>query len=198
VKEAVQVNKAHKGTRLWRIVALLVLAFAAVGVPTAQAYDMWTCPGEFRDAVDQFKMEGGEADFGDDLHLGGAPQGTAVACWDGNVQSADASRVILRGKLYLDRPVPVPLPGPGSGPPTAANQVCAFAVIRFVNANGTVRATRTVPDLCGSTGLKSRDVTEAVNVPVTTIRLDLFARFSNNIGDPPHTEMVKTVHVRFH
>jgi hypothetical protein len=67
-----------------------------------------------------------------------------------------------------------------------------------VNANGTVIATRNVPDLCGSTGLKSRDVTEAVNVPVTRIRLELFARFTNNIGDSPRTQSVQTVNVRFH
>ncbi|MDT5091111.1 MAG: hypothetical protein QOH60_474 [Mycobacterium sp.] len=192
-------NKVQRGTRLGRIAALLVVAFAAVGVPTAQAYDVWSCPGDFRSKVVQFKMEGGVGDFGDDLHLGGAPQGTAVACWDGNVQNANASRVFLKGKSYLDLPsVVLPdLPGLPPGGGTVAGPVCTFATIRFVNANGTVRATRTTPELCGTTGLKSRDVNEAVNVPVTTIRLDLSARFSNSIGDPPHTEVVKTVHVRF-
>jgi hypothetical protein len=200
MKEAGQMNKLHRATRLARIVAVLVLAFAAQGVPTAQAYDMWSCPGDFRSEVDQFKMEGGVGDFGDDLHLGGGPQGTAVACWDGNAQNANASRVFLKGKSYLDLPsVVLPdLPGLPPGGGTVSGPVCTFATIRFVNANGTVRATRNVPELCGTTGLTSRDVNEAVTVPVKTIRLDLFARYSNSIGDPPRTVNVKTVHIRFH
>jgi hypothetical protein len=189
VKEAGQMNKAYKGMRLWRIVALLALAFAAVGVPTAHAYDYWTCPGEFRDAVDQVKAEGGGADFGDDLHLGGAPQGTAVVCWDGNVRNPNAARVFLRGKLYHDN-----LPGgccaPGGAP--AADDLCVSAVIKFVDANGTVRATHTEPDLCGDPGLRSREVNVTVNVPVTRMRLE------NNAGDPPLVDRTKVVTASFH
>jgi hypothetical protein len=186
IEEAGQMNEAHKVTGLWRIVALLVLAFAAQGVPTAQAYDGGTCPGEFRDVVRQFKVDGGDVDFGDDLHLGGAPQGTAVACWDGNVQNANAARVILRGKLYLDYRT------------IGDSTVCASAVIKFLNANGTVRATHNTPDLCGTGGLRSRDVGVTVALPVTRIRLELFGRYDDAFGDPPHTDLARSVNVSFH
>jgi hypothetical protein len=43
-----------------------------------------------------FKMNGGEVDFGDDLHLGGSPQGNAIVVW-----SIDG-RVAIRGRLYSD------------------------------------------------------------------------------------------------
>jgi hypothetical protein len=188
MKEAGQMNVAHKVTGLWRIVALLVLVFGAVGVPRAQAYDWWTCPSEFRDAVDQFKAEGGGADFGDDLHLGGAPQGTAVVCWDGNVRNPNAARVFLRGKMYRDN-----LQGYN-----VSEQLCVFTVIKFLDANGTVRATHTEPDLCGDPGLRSREVNVTVTVPVTRMRLDLFTKLVNDIGDPPQTDRTKTVTASFH
>jgi hypothetical protein len=46
--------------------------------------------------VETFKISGGNADFGDEPHVGGVPQGTAVVCWltDG--------RVAILGKLYSD------------------------------------------------------------------------------------------------
>jgi hypothetical protein len=191
-KEAGQMNKAHKGMRLWRIVVLLALAFAAVGVPTAQAYDYWTCPSEFRDAVDQFKAEGGGADFGDDLHLGGAPQGTAVVCWDGNLRNANAARVILRGKLYHDN-----LPDLCCGGEPAGEELCVSTVIKFVDANGNVRATHTEPDLCGDPGLRSRELNVTVALPVTRMRLELYTK-GYNAGDVPRVERTKVVTASFH
>lgn len=183
-------NKAHNVTGLWRIVALLVLAFATQSVPTAQAYDWWTCPGEFRDAVDQFRAEGGGADFGDDLHLGGAPQGTAVVCWDGNLRNPNAARVILRGKMYRDN-------AQGIG---VSEDLCVFSVIKFLDANGTVRATHTEPDLCGDPGLRSREVSVTVTTPVTRMRLELFTKrvFDDVIGEPPAVERTRTATASFH
>lgn len=184
-------NEAQKVTRLWRIVALLVLAFAAVGIPTAQAYDMWSCPSEFRDAVDQFKIDGGEADFGDDLHLGGSPQGTAVACWDGDLQNANATRVVLRGNLYRDV----------LGGDLSPNRICAHAGIRFFSADGVVRATPNVPEACanaGTGGLISREVNVTVATPVTMIRLDLSVRYTDSLGNPQGSTLTKTKNVRFH
>jgi hypothetical protein len=46
--------------------------------------------------VERFSLDGGGADFGDELHLAGAPQGAAIICW-----SIDG-RVAVKGKLYAD------------------------------------------------------------------------------------------------
>ena len=47
--------------------------------------------------VSAFSIDGGKADFGDDLDIGGAPRGTAVVCW-----SRDG-RASVKGKLYADQ-----------------------------------------------------------------------------------------------
>jgi len=46
--------------------------------------------------VETFKIDGGQADFGDDPHLLGAPQGDAVVCW------LNSGKVAVLGKLYSD------------------------------------------------------------------------------------------------
>lgn len=46
--------------------------------------------------VDAFRIDGGEVDFGDELHLAGVPQGEAVVCWRTN------GRVTVLGKLFSD------------------------------------------------------------------------------------------------
>ena len=78
-------------------------ALIATTAGTAQAYDGGTCNSIYGaqnvDVADQFTIETGTAgnlDFGDDLHLFGAPQGTAVVC------STYDGRVRLIGKLFVD------------------------------------------------------------------------------------------------
>jgi hypothetical protein len=66
-----------------------------------QAYDRGDCVRIFgNDAnvakVDFFSVNGGGADFGDELHLFGAPLGTAVVCF------ATSGRIAVKGKLYAD------------------------------------------------------------------------------------------------
>jgi len=71
----------------------------------AEAFDSGTCNSLFgadnvRSAV-AFKIDTGavgKVDFGDHLHLGGAPQGTAVVC------SSKARAVAVRGYLFTDTP----------------------------------------------------------------------------------------------
>ena len=46
--------------------------------------------------VEFFNVNGGGADFGDELHLFGAPLGTAVVCF------ATSGRIAVKGKLYAD------------------------------------------------------------------------------------------------
>lgn len=46
--------------------------------------------------VKSFKINGGDVDFGDHLHFGGAPQGNAIIVW-----SIDG-RVAVRGILFSD------------------------------------------------------------------------------------------------
>jgi len=69
----------------------------------AQAFDSGDCNSTFGAAnvidVDQFSKDtgtSGRVDFGDHMHLGGAPQGTAVACW------SSTGRVLLKGYLFSD------------------------------------------------------------------------------------------------
>jgi hypothetical protein len=46
--------------------------------------------------VKSFKIDGGEVDFGDHLHIGGSPQGNAIVVW-----SIDG-RAAVRGVLFSD------------------------------------------------------------------------------------------------
>lgn len=144
----------------WIAGVLVLLGSLAPGVPTARAYDASTCgSGTSWEDVDQFAVNTGVADFGDDLHLGGTPRGTAVACWDGNLQAGTASRVTLTGKLYRDS---------GSGEP------CASVEVLFLDGAAGVRARHRPPELCGPGGLRSRVVNVTVNVPVNRIRILLY------------------------
>ena len=69
----------------------------------AEAFDSGTCNSVFgadnvRRAV-TFKIDTGtvgKVDFGDHLHLWGAPQGTAVVCWQ------KAGSVAVKGRLFTD------------------------------------------------------------------------------------------------
>lgn len=72
--------------------------------------------------VEPFRINGGEVDFGDLLHLGGAPQGDAVVCW------LNDGRVAVMGKLFSDN---------FQDPQTATVEV------RFRRSNGEVTNPRT-------------------------------------------------------
>jgi hypothetical protein len=88
--------------KIVRSVAATAAAAAALAclAGPAQAYDRGTCEAESGAAMivddDRLSVNGGKVDFGDILHLGGAPAGTAVVCWraDGGV------RVV--GRLFAD------------------------------------------------------------------------------------------------
>jgi hypothetical protein len=150
--------------RLSTVAAVALMACLGLGVPSAHAYDASTCPSERSwEDVDQFRISGGIPDFGDELHLGGAPQGTAVMCWDGNLANANATTVFLKARLYRD--------GGGAGHDSDA---CAIAGISFLDGANAVRATRT-RTVCGSSGLRSEIVQLfIVNLPVHRITINLF------------------------
>jgi hypothetical protein len=66
-----------------------------------QAYDRGDCDRIFGipsnvASVQQFSMEGGLVDFGDELHLFGTPIGTMVVCFATN------GRIAVKGRLYAD------------------------------------------------------------------------------------------------
>jgi hypothetical protein len=144
----------------WIASAVVLLGSLAPAVPAAQAYDASTCgSGTSWDDVDQFGVNLGVVDFGDDLHLGGTPRGTAVACWDGNVQNGTASKVTLTGKLYRD---------------SGSSEPCASIEVLFLDGAAGVRARHRPPELCGPGGLRSRVVNVTVNVPVNRIRILLY------------------------
>jgi hypothetical protein len=166
---------------------IVLLASAAQAVPAAQAYERSSCgQGVSWDQVDRFSLEGGEADFGDDLHLGGAPRGTAVICWDGNLANANATRVRVIGKMYSDN----------AG--TGDDQVCTYGVISFIGG-GTVRATHETPVVCSSGGLRSSEDNVIVNLPIAKVKIDLFAIFAGNRppGEPAQTFLKRSASVRF-
>ena len=86
------------------LTAMIVAAgsVAALAGP-AQAYDRNTCNEQLGvanvasvDTVRHDSGQAGEVDFGDGLHLGGAPQGDAVVCW------AKSGRAVVVGRLYAD------------------------------------------------------------------------------------------------
>jgi hypothetical protein len=80
-------------------VALMTTALGLV-INEAAGKDQNDCNNLFGAAniqkVETFTINTDNADFGDELHLFGAPQGTAVVCWLNN------GRVSVIGKLYSD------------------------------------------------------------------------------------------------
>ena len=88
--------------KIVRSVAATVAAAAALTclAGPAQAYDRGTCEAEPGTATivddDKVSINGGKVDFGDILHWGGAPAGTAVVCWKAN------GGVRVRGRLFAD------------------------------------------------------------------------------------------------
>jgi hypothetical protein len=99
-----------RAPRRWRAAALaptaLVLALVGpivgVTVAAAPAGATPTCGGT-HDDVDTVRVDTGstgKVDFGGDPHLFGAPQGSAVVCWD-HLPNGD-NFVELDGQLYWD------------------------------------------------------------------------------------------------
>jgi hypothetical protein len=91
-------------TMLGTLTAVAVTAGSLVSLAgPAQAYDRGTCDQKFGVGnwadEDTFKVDTGEVgqvDFGDNLHLFGQPQGTAVVCF------ATDGAVSLTGRLFAD------------------------------------------------------------------------------------------------
>jgi hypothetical protein len=83
------------------LAVVVAIAFTGASISASLAYDRGNCNAEFGHdrvgAATTFKRDFGAVDFGDELHLGGVPQGTAVICWliDGGVS--------IIGRLYADR-----------------------------------------------------------------------------------------------
>ena len=73
------------------------ITLAPFQATSALAYDRGSCPATERIGHDLVQRSAGSVDFGDDAHLFGAPQGTAVVCW-----YTGRSKVIVIGKLYND------------------------------------------------------------------------------------------------
>ena len=85
-----------------RSLAAMVVAagWLELSAGSAEAFARANCDGLFGGAniakVDTFKINAGAVDFGDNPHLAGGPQGTAVVCW-----SIDG-RIAVLGKVYAD------------------------------------------------------------------------------------------------
>jgi hypothetical protein len=146
------------------VVAVAGLAVTAVG-PTAHAYDGNNCSAGMRADVDQFNIDtggSGDVDFGDDAHIGGVPQGTAVVCW-----GSGGSSVSLTGKLFWD----------------SFNPGCADADVAIVRRNGTIGSFQEYSEICSNGGLKSRVVESSLfsnAANLSHVRLRLFRRDLQN------------------
>ena len=153
---------------LRRTVAVVLAAVAATAglmtgplVPAAQAYDQNNCSAGMRADVDQFKVDtggSGDVDFGDDAHLGGVPQGTAVVCW-----GSGGSSVSLTGKLFWD----------------SFDPGCADADVTVFRNDGVGVSFQDYSEICSNGGLKSRVVEHSMfsNARnLSRIRIRLFRR----------------------
>lgn len=150
------------GGRLKRAAAMgTAVSAMAVGLAvmtpatSASAYDGNSCSSKTTVYdVDRFRFDGGPIDFGDELHLNGAPQGDAVTCWQqgrGTVQ--------LRGKMFLD---------PGKG-----FKGCVRIVLRFYNTAGAnVTSGNFTKDLCDAEGDDWFPTSYTVNRTVTAANLN--------------------------
>jgi hypothetical protein len=104
---------------------ITALAFAAGSIAAfagaAHAFEPANCNDLSAATVsgfNVFKVDAGKADFGDFIHLFGAPQGNAVICWFSN------GRVGVEGYVFADS--------------LSGDPLVATAEIRFQRANGHV------------------------------------------------------------
>jgi hypothetical protein len=150
------------GGRLKRAAAMgAAVSAMAVGLAVlppataANAYDGNSCSSKSTVYdVDRFRFDGGPIDFGDELHLNGAPQGDAVTCWQ-----QGRSSVQLRGKMFLD---------PGRG-----FKGCVRIVLRFYNtANTNVTSGNLTKDLCDAEGDDWFPTSYTINKTVTAANLN--------------------------
>src|SRR4051812_19054287 len=159
--------------------AFVLAAYAAATTPgTARAYDQAACNEIFGIAnvtpTEQFAIEGGAADFGDDPHWFGTPLGKAVACW------ATDGRVAIRGKLFAD---------------DFHEPVEAIAKIRFQRVNGTVSGT-TTSTVQGAGGFPASVQITRISPPgnFNRARIQLFTFTNSALGPATRLVATKTLH----
>jgi hypothetical protein len=150
------------GRLLRASLALLTVAGGlAIVAPQAHAYDQNTCQPGLRSDVDQFRVDtggSGDVDFGDDMHVGGVPQGTAVVCWSTGGNSAS-----ITGKLFWD----------------SFDAGCAAADVTIVRADGSTASYQGLYEKCSSGGLRSTVVQSSYFGTVNNldrVRLRLFRK----------------------
>ena len=150
--------------RIARVAIAVVVAAASIVVASsspANAYDSNTCQPGLRSDVDQFKVDtggSGDVDFGDDMHVGGAPQGTAVVCW-----STGGDSVSITGKLFWD----------------SFDAGCAAADVTVVRSDGSSASYQGLYEKCSSGGLRSTVVQSSYFGTVDNldrVRLRLFRK----------------------
>jgi hypothetical protein len=144
------------------VAAIVAAAGLVVTVgPAAHAYDQNNCQAGLRADIDRFKVDtggSGDVDFGDDAHLGGVPQGTAVVCW-----ANGGSAVSLTGKLFWD----------------SFDPGCADVDVSVIRRNGNVASFQEYSEICSNGGLKSRVVESSMfsnASDLSRVRIRLFRR----------------------
>jgi hypothetical protein len=150
------------------VIAVSVAVAGVVAVPltpAAHAYDQNNCSAGMRADVDQFKVDtggSGDVDFGDDYHVGGVPQGTAVVCW-----GSSGSSVSLTGKLFWD----------------SFDPGCADADVTVFRNDGVGVSFQDYSEICSNGGLRSKVIEHSMfsNAGnLSRIRIRLFRRDLQN------------------
>jgi len=129
-------------TRLIAVMTIAAGSLLSLRGP-AQAYDLSSCNRVVDTfAIQQFTINGGAADFGDEPHILGGPVGTAVICW------SPGGRVAVIGQVYADN-LCLPL--------RPCTPLKAIVKIRFKRANGSFTGTTTRTTLSNG-GLAHREL----------------------------------------
>lgn len=152
-----------------------------VAAAPAAAFDQHDCYRQLGQlnvvSVQSFSIEAGEADFGDELHLFGSPQGDGVVCWSGD------GRVAVIGKIYADN-LCVPL--------QECEPLEATVKIRFQRANGRV-TNITRRSVLSQGGLASATVRKtSPNGQFDRVRIQLFTLTPPQLAVPPAASLVAT------
>ena len=157
---------------------LTIPLFATALAGTAQAFEPGNCNDLSSEAVSGFnifKADTEKADFGDELHLLGSPQGTAVICW------FSSGRVGVEGKVFADSI---------SGEP-----LVALAEIRFQRQNGQVTTVQNFGIGTNISWVASRLVKDlSPQGNFDRVRLRLFISFPKKPTLPSRQVFSKTFH----
>jgi hypothetical protein len=179
-------GRSKKSIGLFIGAALGGILFLLAGAAPASAFDQQDCYRQLGRtnvvSIQSFSIEAGDADFGDELHLFGAPQGDAVVCWSGD------GRVAVIGKIYA---VNLCLPLRECEPVEAIVEISLQRFNRQTRSFTTVSSTRR--SVLSQGGLASATVRRtSPNGQFDRVRIQLFTFSPPALAVPPAEQLVAT------